>query len=53
MANKNKIVVFEPNMNSFPHSEVNAGFLSLLELVYQDEKLVFIADKTPITIGCY
>lgn len=45
MANKNKIVVFEPNMNSFPHSEVNAGFLSLLELVYQDEKLVFIADK--------
>ena len=45
MANKNKIVVFEPNMNSFPHSEVNAGFLSLLELVYQQEKLVFIADK--------
>lgn len=32
-------------MNSFPHSEVNAGFLSLLELVYQDEKLFFIADK--------
>lgn len=32
-------------MNSFPHSEVNAGFLSLLELVYLDEKLVFIADK--------
>ncbi len=45
MANTNKIVVFEPNMNSFPHSEVNAGFLSLLELVYQDEKLVFISDK--------
>jgi hypothetical protein len=44
MANKNKIIVFEPNMNSVPHSEVNAGFLSLLELVYQDEKLVFIAD---------
>ena len=32
-------------MNSFPHSEVNAGFLSLLELVYQDDKLLFIADK--------
>ncbi len=45
MANKNKIVVFEPNMNSFPHSEINAGFLSLLELVYQNEKLCFIADK--------
>lgn len=45
MVNKNKIIVFEPNMNSFPHSEVNAGFLSLLELVYRDKKLVFIADK--------
>jgi hypothetical protein len=45
MANTNKILVFEPNMNSFPHSEVNAGFLCLLELFYQQEKLVFIADK--------
>lgn len=32
-------------MNSYPHSEVNAGFLSLLELVYQQNDLVFIADK--------
>jgi hypothetical protein len=45
MANKNKIIVLEPNMNSYPHSEVNAGLLSLLELVYPDEKLVFISDK--------
>lgn len=45
MANKNKIIVFEPNMNSFPHSEVNAGFLSLLELVYHQDELVFVADK--------
>ena len=45
MTNTNKIVVFEPNMNSFPHSEVNAGFLSLLELVYQQDQLLFIADK--------
>ncbi len=45
MAVNSSIIIFEPNMNSFPHSEVNAGFLSLLELVYLDEKLVFIADK--------
>jgi len=32
-------------MNSIPHSEVNAGFLSLVELVYQNNKLLFIADK--------
>lgn len=45
MKKKYKIIVFEPNMNSFPHSEVNAGFLSLLELVYQQDELIFIADK--------
>lgn len=32
-------------MNSFPHSEVNAGFLSLLELVYNQDELLFLADK--------
>lgn len=45
MVRNSSLIIFEPNMNSFPHSEVNAGFLSLLELVYQDYKLVFIADK--------
>jgi len=45
MTNKNNIIVFEPNMISFPHSEVNAGFLSLLELVYQQDDLVFVADN--------
>ena len=42
---KQRVTVFEPNMNSIPHSEVNAGFLSLVELVYQNNKLLFIADK--------
>jgi hypothetical protein len=42
---KNKIIVFEPNMNFYPHSEINAGILSLIELVYKNNKLVFKADK--------
>lgn len=45
MVVNSSIIILEPNMNSFPHSEVNAGLLSLLELVYPDEKSVFIADK--------
>ena len=40
-----KIIVFEPNMNSYPHSEINAGILSLIELVHKDKTLVFKADK--------
>lgn len=44
MAN-GKIIVFEPNMNSFPHSEINSGFLSLMELVYPNKNLLFIADE--------
>jgi hypothetical protein len=42
---KNNILVFEPNMNSYPHSEVNAGILSLLELVYDNQNFIFIANN--------
>ena len=27
------IVVYEPNMNSSPHSEINVGLLSVFELI--------------------
>jgi hypothetical protein len=40
-----KLILFEPNMNSLPHSEINSGFLSMMELAYQDVKLYFIGDK--------
>ena len=50
MNNSNaQIFVIEPNMNSSPHSEINAGFLSLLELLYNNNNILnFIADPKHI-----
>ena len=42
---KNKIIVFEPNMNSPAHTEVNAGLLSMIQDIYIDNNLTFIADE--------
>lgn len=39
------IIVIEPNMNSLPHSEINAGFLVLIESVIESNNYTFIADK--------
>lgn len=39
------IVVFEPNMNSSPHSEINAGLLSVFEGVFPSHSLDLIVDK--------
>ncbi|MHC0442759.1 hypothetical protein [Flavobacterium sp. 3-210] len=39
------IIIIEPNMNSIPHSEINAGFLVLIESVFESNNYTFIADK--------
>lgn len=42
---KYKTIVFEPNMNSPAHSEINAGLLTIIQNIYEDNELVFLADE--------
>lgn len=43
-----KIVVYEPNMNSIPHSEINAGLLSIFENIWEKYSKIIYADKRHI-----
>lgn len=42
---KHKTIVFEPNMNSPAHAEINAGLLTIIQNIYEDDELVFLADE--------
>jgi len=42
------IVVYEPNMNSSPHSEINVGLLSVFELIWEKNTKFFYGDKRHI-----
>lgn len=39
-----KIIVFEPNMNGPAHTEINAGFIKIIQKLYSEHELIFIAD---------
>lgn len=41
----NKVIVIEPNMNSFPHSEVNAGLLYVIEKTTSGDKIFISSQK--------
>jgi len=43
-----ELIVYEPNMNSSPHSEINTGLLSVFEKVFPRHIKFFYADKRHI-----
>ena len=49
MDSNSNIYVIEPNMNSFPHSEINSGFLYCLQSVFNANQKYFFADKKHIS----
>lgn len=46
-----KIYVIEPNMNSFAHSEVNAGLLYIFEKTFEGEKNFISSEKHSVEIN--
>ncbi len=43
-----ELIVFEPNMNSNPHSEINAGLISVFEKIFRNTDNFLYGDKRHI-----